>query len=371
MACGLQTSLYDLRLAAAMFEAYFQTFDEPDSGVALTARLSAVSRGAGAAQADRIRGSPRRSAAKRICPAVRRAAGLADRLYRFGRTGDRADQRGRCVRRRPLYAAGGQAGRWQGLGGRAPGRSAAGKLAGETPDARRPPRVRSVAAYLGGRRTAGCGLRQGRRGTGRGRDQPAWMRLDRAPAAAARRRSRFTAPDLPAKPRPTSSARIRQEIEDSASTRWCCRIRMRWPGPSTSAAPTSRIRRCRCPMRWCRRTAGRPCSSITASSRTASRDHLEQSADVREPDALTPKLTALARSRRFDRARQRHRRRRAEPPDRQRRRQAGARQRSGQPAEGGQERDRDRGHAQPRIGATRWRWRGFSPGSTARRPRAR
>ena len=35
------------------------------------------------------------------------------------------------------------------------------------------------------------------------------------------------------------------------------------------AAPTSRIRRCRCPMRWCRRTAAPPYSSITASCRTA------------------------------------------------------------------------------------------------------
>ena len=46
----------------------------------------------------------------------------------------------------------------------------------------------------------------------------------------------------------------------------------------------------------------------------SARDHLEQSADVEEPDALTPKLNELARRRR-DRARRRHRRRRAEPPD--------------------------------------------------------
>ena len=47
----------------------------------------------------------------------------------------------------------------------------------------------------------------------------------------------------------------------------------------------------------------------------STRDHLEQSADVEEPDALTPKLTELAQARRRDRARQRHRRRCAEPPD--------------------------------------------------------
>src|SRR5450432_3222745 len=56
---------------------------------------------------------------------------------------------------------------------------------------------------------------------------------------------------------------------DSVWMRWCCRIRTRWPGPSISAAPTSRIRRCRCPMRWCPKTAGPLCSSITASSPTA------------------------------------------------------------------------------------------------------
>src|SRR6195952_3217942 len=61
----------------------------------------------------------------------------------------------------------------------------------------------------------------------------------------------------------------------------------------------------------------------------SARDHLEQSADVEEPDALTPELTKIAQGavcaaprthktcarRRLDRARQRHRRRRAEPPD--------------------------------------------------------
>ena len=56
---------------------------------------------------------------------------------------------------------------------------------------------------------------------------------------------------------------------------------------------------------------------------------------------------------RVDRARQCDRGRRAEPPDRGRRRQAGARQRSRQPAQGGQEHHRDRRHqdrAPPRRG---------------------
>ena len=89
------------------------------------------------------------------------------------------------------------------------------------------------------------------------------------PAAAARTRSRFTARNFRAKRKPTNSSGSGWRSCGSASTRWCCRIRTRWPGPSTSAAPTSRIRRCRCPMRWCRRTAVPRCSSITANCRTA------------------------------------------------------------------------------------------------------
>ena len=106
-----------------------------------------------------------------------------------------------------------------------------------------------------------------------------------------------------------------RDRQSSAPTRWCCRTATRWPGPSTSAAPTSRIRRCRCPTRWCRRTAGRPSSSITASSPTRPAIISSNPPTSREPDALTPRLTELAEDRRADRARQRHRRRCAEPPD--------------------------------------------------------
>ena len=60
-------------------------------------------------------------------------------------------------------------------------------------------------------------------------------------------------------------------------------------------------------------------------------------------------------TRRFDRARQRHRRRRAEPPDIRRRRQAGARQRSRQPAQGASRTPPRSRAPRPRIGATRWR----------------
>src|SRR6195952_623315 len=68
----------------------------------------------------------------------------------------------------------------------------------------------------------------------------------------------------------------------------------------------------------------------------SARDHLERSADVQEPEALTPKLTALAKagaSIALDSA-----------PAAARGEKAGAWQRSRQPAQGGQERHRDRRH---------------------------
>src|ERR1700737_341103 len=109
-----------------------------------------LSRGIGPPQADGIRDSPRRSATKRICRAVGRAACLAHRLYRIRRTGDRVDARGCRVRRWPLYAAGRKTGRSQGLERRAAGRSLPRKLAGEESRRRRPPRILSLAAPFGG-----------------------------------------------------------------------------------------------------------------------------------------------------------------------------------------------------------------------------
>ena len=354
-----------------MFEALFQTFEEPESGVALTRAAVGLSRGTGAAEADRIRGSPRRSAAKRICRAFGRAAGLADRLHRIGRPGDRADAGGRGVRRRPLYAAGGKAGRYQGLEHRAAGRSAARKAGWRSIS---PP---ATASDL----IRGCTLPRQPNGWLRPAPRPArnWSRstptrLIRCGPSARRRRlarSPFTARNFPAKRKPTSSGGSGWRSQDSAPTRWCCRIRTRWRGPSTSAAPTSRIRRCRCPMRWCRRTAGPPCSSITASSPTAPATISNASADVAEPDALTPNLTELARggaSIALDSATAADA---LEPADH--RPPAASRCAAAIPSACSRpSRTRPRSKAPgPRTGATRWRWRGSWPGSTAKPPPAR
>ena len=251
-----------------MFEAHFQTFEEPEGGVALTARLSALREelarrklsGFVVPRADQQQN-------EYVAPSEERLAWLT------GFTGSAGARRGagpgsRGVRRRPLHAAGGEAGRRQGLGGRVAGRAAAGELDLNTPEGRRPTRLRPLAAHLRRRRAAGDGLRQGRRRAGRGRQQPDRYGLDRA-AAAAGRAGRRPRPALCRRSRSRQAdADPRARSKSSAPTRWCCRTAMRWPGPSTSAAPTSRTRRCRCPTRWCPRTAGRPSSSITANSRT-------------------------------------------------------------------------------------------------------
>src|ERR1700741_4829884 len=113
--------------AKAMFEAHFQTFEEPEGGVALTARLSALREelarrkltGFVIPRADQQQN-------EYVAPSEER---LASRT------------RGSDLRRRPLHAAGGQAGRRRGLGCRAAGRSSAGELARKASQGRRPPRI--------------------------------------------------------------------------------------------------------------------------------------------------------------------------------------------------------------------------------------
>ena len=79
-----------------MFEAHFQLRRARRRRRADRAAVG-LSRGAGAAQAHRVCDFPRRSATKRVCRALRRAAGVADRLHRIGRNGHRADAtRPRC-----------------------------------------------------------------------------------------------------------------------------------------------------------------------------------------------------------------------------------------------------------------------------------
>ena len=86
-------------------------------------------------------------------------------------------------------------------------------------------------------------------------------------------------------PRP-SSRTSRTRSARRAPTRWWCPTRTTSPGPSTSAAPMSRIRRCRSPSRSCRKTAGRSSSSTGANSPMRCATGWETLADIREPEAL-------------------------------------------------------------------------------------
>ena len=90
----------------------------------------------------------------------------------------------------------------------------------------------------------------------------------------------------------------RRDRQASAPTRWWSPIRTRWPGPSTSAAPTSRIRRCRSPSRSCRRRAGRRSTSTARKLSNAVRHKLEETAEVREPGAFIGDLKALGAAQR-------------------------------------------------------------------------
>ena len=226
-----------------------------------------------------------------------------------------------------------------------------------------------MAAHFRGSRTAGGRLRQGRRGADRGREQPAGFGVDRTPAAAACAGcgafSRFSgeteAEKLDPDPHGDRKSRSRRAGAVGLARGG---VDLQYP-----RRRRRRTRRCRCPTRWCQRTAVPPSSSTPQTfqqrprpSRTIGR--------CRGAGRAHAEAHRAGPARRIDRARQCQRRRRAEPADIGRRRQAGARQRSGQPAQGRQECDRDRRHTRPRTGAMRWRWRAFWPGSTAKAPPA-
>src|ERR1700743_680061 len=131
-----------------MFEALFQTFDEPETGVALSARLSAFREeltkrnlsGFVVPRADQQQN-------EYVPPSEERLAWLTGFTGSAG-AGGRAGAGGcavlgRCaIRGWPLYAASGQAGRHQGLGGGIAGRAAARELAHPALESWRPRRLR-------------------------------------------------------------------------------------------------------------------------------------------------------------------------------------------------------------------------------------
>ena len=68
-----------------MFEAHFQTFEEPEAGVALTARLSALREELARRKLTGFVIPRADQQQNEYVAAVGGAAGLADRLYRLGR----------------------------------------------------------------------------------------------------------------------------------------------------------------------------------------------------------------------------------------------------------------------------------------------
>ena len=170
--------------------------------------------------------------------------------------------------------------------------------------------------------------------------------LDRAPGRRRSARSRFTACQFSGEAEAEKLARIRKEIaklgadalvlSDSHAVAWTFNIR----GADVSHTPL--------PLSYALVPRdGRPTVFIDHRKLSNSaRDHLEQSADVAGAGRAGAETHRACTARRHDRARQRDRRRRAEPADIGRRRQAAARQRSRQPAQGGKEQHRDRGHAE-------------------------
>ena len=74
-----------------MFEAHFQTFEEPEGGVALTARLAAFREELARRKLTGFVIPRADQQQNEYVAAFRGAAGVADRLYRIGRNGRRAD----------------------------------------------------------------------------------------------------------------------------------------------------------------------------------------------------------------------------------------------------------------------------------------
>ena len=172
-----------------------------------------------------------------------------------------------------------------------------------------------MAAYFGGSRTAGGGLRQGRRGTDRGRQQPAGFGVDRAPAAAAwpRQRSRHAI---------FGRSRGRQAQAYPAGD---CQARGRCAGAVGFARggldlQHPRRRRLAYPAAavLCAGAEGRPSHRVHRSPQTVEQRPRPSRAirRCRGAGRAGAKTHRACAKRRLDCARQRHRRRRAEPPDR-------------------------------------------------------
>ncbi len=157
---------------------------------------------------------------------------------------------------------------------------------------------------------------------------------------------------MPAKRRRASSRASATNSASCAPTRWWCPIRMRWPGPSTSAAPTWRTCRWRSASPSFR-SEGRPALYLDGRKLTnevrdrAGADRRRCASRRTSSDALT----ALGRGQKTVRLDQSTAAMRWRGWS-QARRQDRARRRSDRADEGGEESGRDRGRARARSCAT-------------------
>ena len=191
----------------------------------------------------RLRRAARRRAPGRIRAAPLAAAGLADRLHRLGRPGDRAGRQGGDLRRRPLHAAGARAGRHRRL------RAAPdpGGIAGRPGSPRTCRRAASSASIPGCRRSTATTASRAPRSA------PAAASCRSTPTRSTRcGRDRPAPPLAPVLPQPVefageTSEQARRASPTSSPPRaptWRCSPRpIRSPGCSTSAAATCRARR--------------------------------------------------------------------------------------------------------------------------------
>ena len=221
-------------------------------------------------------------------------------------------------------------------------------------------RLRSLAAHRGRRRTSRQGLRRGRRDPGRDRAQSDRRGVPQPPSAAARRRGAARPANSPASPRRKSSSASAPRSRSSRPMRWSSPIRMRSPGPSTSAAPMSPTRRCRSPSRIITAGGGARLYIEERKLTDAARGALAGLAEIKPAEAFAagprersaPSIAPCGSTRRPPRT-----------PSRRRitgqRRQGAARPRPDRRHEGGEERGRDR--RQPRRPSPRRRRGGEIP----------
>ena len=234
----------------------FQSFADHGGPAGTSAAHRRAARGAGGAESRRLRHPARRPPPERISAGRRGAAAVGDRLLRLGRPRHRAARtRRRCSstaatpcrrRSRPTRDFRAPPGR----------RESARRLAARKPEARRRARLRPLAAHVRFRRRrfrAACEA-LGARFVAR-RRQPHRRALDRPPRPAARPARR--APAAPRRRNGAGQARTACAASFDADALLSSAIPTTSPGCSTSAAPTSPIRRCRSPSRWSRAKARR------------------------------------------------------------------------------------------------------------------